>query len=62
MTFSISNILIYAQTDMLEKNHKHGERSYLTFKIFLAKLHSLWDLSSPSRDWTSALNSESRES
>ena len=35
---------------------------YLFFNLFLATLHGLWDLSSPTRDWTHALGSESTES
>ena len=32
------------------------------FFFLLAMLHGLWDLSSPTRDWTQALGSESMES
>ena len=35
---------------------------YSYFLLFLAIQHSLWDLSSPNRDWTQALGTDSTES
>lgn len=43
---------------MWEQSTLYAEFVFLIFKIFLAVLHSMWDLSYPTRDRTHTLRSE----
>ena len=48
------------QTSLGFTNKSENEKYNCIFCLF-STLHSLWDLSSPTRDWTQALSSDSAE-